>query len=417
MTIKNSGRNWKRYVVVGAMSTMVFIGSAQPVFAADNFFQKIQNSVSSTVDGFYLRYVPGKKPGKLVIKQMVEASKKLKSFESDTTIDVQLMGEGQQIGTAQLKAAGPVIVTEYWNPMTYKQDLKMSGSVSFEGTALSANAEVKMIDGITYAKFNQLPTLPGFSFDQIKNIWMKFDPAAQGVTKEETTFTAEEQQKLQEAFNKMIEASQFSEARSEKKDDVNTYVVDITIPKSAVIDYMMVAGEIERQKMINKAESEDLKAMYENVSPAEMRANYEKMMESVGEIKATVWVERKNYYPKHFEIPLEIRLTDAIVPQVGQADSIQLKINSSTSKFNESFTIEAPADAKDAQEVLMQMSGPTGPTMIMGTPTGVGTGVSGTQQNMYMPNVGTSELPEMTEWQKMQLEQYQKQVEEMEKRN
>lgn len=404
--------NWKKSLIVSAMTAVVFVGSTQPIFAAENFFQRTQRSISNTVDGLYLK-LPGKKPGKLVVKQMSESYKKLKSFESDTTIDIQISGEGQQVGTAQLKLSGPTVVGEFWNPQTYKQEMKVNGNVSFEGTTLSAAAEVKMLDGISYFKITQLPSLPGVNLDQMKNQWVKVDPASQGVNAEETTLTAEQQQKMQAAFLKMLEGSEVSEAKPEKKDNVDVYVVTMTISKPAVVDYIVTATEIQRESMKNAATTEAQKMALENQTPEMTKQSLEKAMEAIGDIRATVWVERKNYYPKHFELPIDVNL-EKVAPGVSQGsatspkvDKLQVKIVADTRKFNESFTITVPEGAEDAETFFQKMMGSSmAPGMVPSS-------VPSSQMNRR-PSTGTSELPEMTEYQRMQLEQYEKELEELE---
>jgi len=415
---------WKKLVIAGVVSSTVFIGSAQPAFAAENFFQKIQHSVSSGLDGFYLKYIPGNKPGKLVVKQMTDSYKNLKSFEDDTAVDVDVIGNGQTLGSAHLKMTGPMVVGEFSNPQSYQQDLKVAGQVSMQGTTLSATADLKMINGVSYLRITQLPGLPGTSFDQVKDKWIKFDPAAtRSATKDTVKWTPEQQQKLQDGFFKMVESAKVSEAKPDKKDGVDVYVITLNVPKQAVVDYVMTLSDTQLQAGAMIAPTKD---------PAESRKNLETAMDAVGDVNLTLWVERNHYYPKHFELPLELDVKKiltaqesstgkAMMPVAQQVDKVNLKIVSDISKFNESFTVTAPDSAEDAQTFFQKVMGPAmmggaaqvpSDTSMMGvnpgivSPTSYPTG----RMPLYRPSVGSSELPQMTDQQKKQLELYQQQT-------
>lgn len=354
--------DWKKSVVAGAMTVSVFVASTSPIFAAENFFQRAQRPFSSAIDGIVLS-LPGSKSGKLVMKRMNESYSKLKSFESETTVDVEILGGGQSVGKAQLKLSGPTVVGEVWNPQSYKQDMKLSGNVSFEGTTLNAAADLRQLDGVTYMRITQMPAIPGASFDQVKNQWIMFDPAAQSGSTEDVQLSAEQQQKMQEAFMKMFESSTVSEAKPEKKNNENVFVMTLTISKPALIEYIKTAAEINQEVMFSAADTPAEQNALAQQSPEKMTQDLENALESIGEIKSTVWVERKNFFPTYFELPLEVDLTKmtegamqgAAVPEV---DRLKLRIVSDTSRFNESFTITAPEGAQDAETFFQSKMGP-----------------------------------------------------------
>lgn len=354
--------HWKKSVVAGAMTLSVFAASTSPIFAAENILQRAQRSFSSAVDGIVLS-LPGKKSGKLVMKRMNESYKDLKSFDSSTTIDIDLLGNGQSVGKAQLNLAGPTIVGEVWNPQTYQQDMKVDGSVSFEGTTLSAAADLRMLDGVTYMRITQLPSIPGFNLDQVKNQWVKMDPAAQGVRANEMKFNAEQQQALQDAFMKMLESSTVSEAKPEKKDGENVFVMTVTISKPALVEYIKTVAEINQDILKNAATTPAEQDALALQSPEKMTQDVERALDSVGEVTSTIWVERKNYFPTYFELPLEVDLTkvagDSLQQGAGtpEVDRLKMSIVSDTRKFNEDFSIDAPSDAQDADVFFQSIMG------------------------------------------------------------
>jgi hypothetical protein len=406
--------SWKKTLIVSAVGISVFGLTASPVFAAENFFQKTQRSFSEGVDRLYLKVIPGDKPGKLVVKQMSTASQKIKSFKGDTNINVEMIGAGKTTGTMSLTASGPTVVGELWNPKSYQQEMALSGQFSMQGTTLSAAADIKMVNGVTYMKINKLPALPGAQLDQLTGTWVKFDPASQGVKTEETKFTPEQTQRMQDAFKKMIESSEAGTAKSEKKDGNNVFVVTLTISKPAVVEYIGTVTEIQREMMEKTADTDEEKAMLRSQDPALAKKNIEEALNAMGDIKATFWVDKGNYFPRHFELPLEIdvkKFTEQsaaakeMLPEAGaqaqQIDMVKVNIVSNATDFNKPFTITAPEGAEDAQIFFSKAMS----TMAPGAATRPG---SATPAMMRTPTTGTSELQDLTPEQKKQLMEYEK---------
>ncbi len=403
----------RKTLIAGTIGITVFGLTASPVFAAENFFQRIQRSFGEKMDRLYLQVIPGDKPGKLVIKQMNAATQNLKSFKDDTAVSVEVIGGGKTMGTASLTASGPTVIGELWNPQSYKQEMSVTGEYSIQGTTLSATADVKMVDGVSYMKINQLPAIPGTQLDKLTGTWIKFDPTSQNPTMEKPQFTPEQMQKLQDAFKKMIESADAGTAKPDKKDGHNVFVVTVTVSKPAVVEYVGTVLEVQKEVMAKAAKTEQAKAMIENQDQAAVKKSVEEALNAVGDIKATFWVDKGNYYLRHFELPLEVDvqklIAQAKAAKGGMADTptpanvpdtVKINMVANATDFNQQFTIAAPDNAEDAQTFFTKMMSTMAPPTVAPT--------LPTRSMMRAPTVGTSELPELTPAEKKQLMEYQK---------
>lgn len=394
----------KKAVVAGSMVVTLFGVTAQPVFAAESFFQKVQNAITAPFEKLYLQLIPGDKSGKLVLKQMGLASQKLKSFDSTTTVNAEFLNGSTTVGSASFSAAGPTVMGEVWNPETYTQEQVITATLNLEDLNLDATANLKLIDGTTYLQLTQLPDMNGANLDGLLNTWVKFDPATTSATttgsSADTAVSPQELAQMQEAFYKMINTSEVSTATVEKKDGGDVYVMTVTASKEAIAEYLNTIHQIENKEL-------------DGLSQADTAG----MLANLGEIKATLWVDKASFYPRHFELPLvintsnlmdtqaaEINPTIAAVP-VESLTEVRVNIVSDMSKYNQSFTITAPEGAEDSQVFFTKvmgafMPGLSGFMMPQGTdvmPTG----------GYRPPTVGTTELPAMTPEQRQALEQYE----------
>lgn len=393
--------NSKKAVLGVALVGLLFVSSTHQTFAAENIFQRVQKSVSSKVDNLYLRFVPGKKSGKLVLKQMSESYKTLKSFESDTTLDAQVTGEGKTLATAKLNMVGVTKLDDVWNPQTYSQEVKVTGNVAFEGTTLSAIADMKMIDGVTYVMVSQLPALPGFPSENFKNTWIKVTPEKANEATSMVEPTAEQKQKMQDALMKLLESAQVSDAVSEKKDGENVFLLELTLSKPTLVEYFMTVTEVQKEIMVAAATTEEEKEMITRPSGIDEKANLQAALDYVGDLKMKLWVERSHYYPTYFEMPLTvdakrvIQLNASPNPTLSNIEKANITITSDMRKFNEPVNVVAPEGAQDIQSLMGKMMGVPSDAAMVAPPA-----------QIRKPTVGTSELPELTDWQKQQLDMY-----------
>lgn len=410
----------RKTLIAGAVGIAVFGLTAQPVLAAGNIFQQVQQSITGQFEKLYLQIIPGDKPGKLVLRQVGLASQNLKSFDGKTSIQVTAAGTTDSVGTATLTISGPTVMGQVWDTKSYKQDVNVTGSLSYNGKSYEAAANLRMVDGVTYLQVTQMPELSGVSLKDIQNTWVKFEPLQATASANAKTWTPEQQAKLQDAFYKMLNSSDVSPAKVEKKDGNDVYVLIATISKPALAEYFTA---------IRQLETETLEKNGESAAAAMTPADTEKMLANVGEIKATFWIDKSSFFPRHMELPLTIdvkkaaadeNMTDTLpktIP-VDSVESLDLKITSDLSKHNQSFTIVAPEGAEDSRVFFTKIMGifmpglsGMGGTGSMMLPTGTlpsGAMMPKTGVPTYrMPNVGSTELPTMSPEQLKALQQYE----------
>ncbi len=367
----------------------------RPAYAAENIFQKFTQSLSSRLERVTLM-LPGNKPGSAVMKQAAMASEKLKTAEMNTVMIVDLLKQDKSLANLKLTITGPFEVTDVYNPQTYKQSFAFSGEATMQGTTMRASGDVRMTNDMLYFKINEAPALPFFNFDQINGKWLKTEnkkSEEKSNGNSSATLSPDQQAKMKQAYTDLIRKAEFSQAKKETKNGHKVFVVDAVFPKQAVLDYVKAVMEIAKE---NKGESsEDMTAANEA-----SQKNVEKVMNNVGDIKATVWVDRSSYYVRHVELPLLYTLekpaagkavTDTSNPFAGlqDAEQVRLSLIMDFDKFDQPVTFEEPKDAQDAQEVFQQMMGAQMP------------------KNSQFGE-GTSELPNLTPAQKAELQRLQK---------
>ena len=412
-----------RNAVVGGMGAfLLFASVARPAFAAENIFQQLQQTITGQLERLYLQFIPGEKSGKMVLKQMGLATQSLKSFQGRTTIELKALSAQQSVGEATLELAGPTVVGQVWDPTSYTQDLSVKGSLTYQGKSLQASANLRMVDGVTYLQLRELPDMNGADPSNPINTWVKFEPIpASGSAQDSSSqWSAEQQARVQAAFYQMLDNSEVSSARVEKKDGGDVYVFTATLSKTALAEYLTTLRQVEAESESSEANALD---------PADLRAQTEQMLSNIGEITATFWVDKSRFYPRHFELPLEINVLQARENEgegsagltqalpVNDVDTLTIFISSDMTNYNESYLITTPENAEDSRVFFTKIMGAFMPGLSgMIPPLESQTPGSSMMQLISprpdvpedrLPTVGTTELPSMSPEQKKALEQYE----------
>jgi hypothetical protein len=369
----------------------VFFISVQPSFAAENqnFFQRIQSSISNTTQRLYLM-LPGDKPGIAVLNQAAQAFPRLQSEYMSTDIAVDIQKENQSLGNVKFHADGPVKINQPSN----QQEQHLTGSFTMQGTTMLADANVKATEKKIYLKLNEVPVLPYINLVDLKGRWLSFETSPTKTTP--NTWTDAQKQEFQDANMVLIKNSEVSSAQKATKDDHAVYVVNITIPKPALVEYIDAVQKIQAQNPTDET------------TPApdttSSRAAIQKILDSVSEVKATLWIDRGNFFVRHFELPLVYtKPADVVESAVSESNpfanltqfqTLKLSLVMNFDQFNAPAVFEEPTDAEDGQQVLQRFVNPGA--------------MSGTAPLKTAPTVNPSELPNLTPQQRMQLEQYSK---------
>lgn len=395
-------------------SLAFFVLSVQPSFAADgsssnpfqNFLQKIQSSISNTTQRLYLM-LPGSKPGDMIMNQAVHASAQLQSekMAADFTVDVQ--GNDQSLANVKLHADGPIKMNQITDPESYRQDLHVTGAFTMQGTTMQADANIKMAGERVYIQLNEVPIVPFVNLADLKGHWLS-TTGAKAPASETATWTDAQKQALQQANTDLLKKATFSSAQKATKDDHAVYVFDVTLPKQAVIEYLVALQEMKKQ---GTSASND--ALMEDASIS--RDSIAKSLNDVSELKVTLWVDQKSFFIRHVELPLVYtKPSDMSVAPTGGSplaglaafQTAKVSLIMSFDQFNEPVNFEEPTDAEDLQQAVQKLMGLSMPVSPMGT---TGKPTIPTPEQIKMPaGINPSELPTLTPQQKLQLEQYSK---------
>jgi hypothetical protein len=389
----------KKVLFLTLLVMSLFAVSAQPSFAAENasgnifqnFFQKVQTTVSNTAQRVFLM-LPGDKPGSVVLNQAAQAATQIKTEEVAADVSVNIQSEDQSLANIKVHVDGPIEINDQKDQQLH-QDLHLTGVFSMQGTSMQADANLKMADKKIYFKLNEVPVLPYIDVSDLKGKWLSVDTtnASKKTSASTTAWTEEQKHAFQQANTDLLKKSQISSAKKEKKDDHQVYVVDVTLPKDALIAYAEAVQKIQAQSQTESDEPRDVASSQETLHT---------ILQGVDEIKTTLWVDRGTFFIRHVELPLvytkpadtaelPVDRTNPLA-NLAKFQTLKISIMMTFDKFNVPLKFEEPTDAEDAQQAFQKIMG--------GSATGAG-----------MPSgINPSELPSLTPQQKMQLEQFNK---------
>lgn len=386
----------KKILLVSFLFLSCFVLFPQPSFAAESptvvqkiqsIFQNATQRVSNISQRLYLSLIPGEKPGSLVMNQAAQAMTQLQTAQVNTDISVDLQNNNQSQANFKVHADGPVKLTAPTDPQQYQQDLHITGAFSVQGTTMQADANLKMTNQKIYLQLNQVPVLPYINLADLKGRWLSADIPASTTP---MTWTETQKEQLQQAYADLLKKSQFSSAQKATKDDHAVYVLDVTVPKAALLDYVEQVQKIQAQNQTDQNSG--------NTQMVSSRETMSQMLESFSEVKATLWVDRSTFFIRHIELPLvytkPVGQVNTMVADtsplasLAQFQSLHIAVVMNLDKFNQPVAFEAPANAEDAQQVLQNL---------------MGTSLTGSKS--AKPVVPT-ELPTLTPQQQKMLEQY-----------
>lgn len=303
---------------------------AKPTFAAGTFFQSVSSAFTATLYKIYFLF-PGNKSGKIVFAHSLDAMQRVQSFQVTCLSLADLKSSGVTAASLKVLAQGPVRMESFFNPQSYTQALTVSADAMVQGKAFRFQAETRTVDKTFYLKWNELPMLPSLDLSTIKGGWLKFPQS--------TSFMAqpsvESQQKMTDAFTELIHDSQFSSAKKDMKNGHAVYVVSMTVPKAALSHYMTSVSPNSSSKMTQ-------------------------LLNNLGDINGTLWIDRDSFYIRHVELPVvytlvkkssdPTTLVNATDPfsSLRNIDSVKMTVLADFDSFNTPVQVDAPAQPQDA---------------------------------------------------------------------
>ncbi len=376
----------KKFSISFLVAVFLFLVSFSPAHAEENFFQKFTHQLQSGFQRVYLM-LPGDKPGDVVLQQTVDAAKNIKTAQTKASASVDFLQADQNLANVKVNIEGPVEINSIYDPQSYKQDLKVSGEATMQGTSMKASADVKLTGSLVYFRLNELPVIPFFNFDELKGKWLKSEVKAR---KADAQLTQAQQDQFMQAYTKLFQSSKLSSAQKTTKNDHNVYVLDINIPKAALAEYLDTVNKIQTSNT-------------DVVQTDEMKKDFSKVLDNIGDLKVTLWIDQSSFFVRHIEMPISYipekqanpGMAGTPLSALSQADKVNVLVTVDMDQFNAPITFEEPKDAEDAQQAFQKMMGGT---------TGVKPPVD-LQPQTPTPTT-PAELPGLTPAQKALLEKY-----------
>jgi len=351
--------SFKKSTMVGGLLAVVLLASsATPVFAQEeNFFSRVTNSVSNGLQRVWLSF-PGSKDGKAVMQQSLVAMEDVTSMQ--TEIDLGITTDGSSPVEATFGMSGPVNY-QFNAPQSIeevRQELSMAGSVTFDGTSFSTDADLKIIGTDVYIRFNQLPSLPVFSLAEVTDQWLLIDETAAGTTAIESPeaidseLTEEELQQLYEAGLQFWQQADFSKATRQDYNGNKVWAVTTVHTEEQMIDLLRRVNEITQDQ-----DQESFERSLEGVR---------NFFDAVGQIEVTSYIDRGSYFYRGGENTLMVPIEELAGSETERsnvtgitqdAQNVTIETSFSFDQFNQEFTVEEPTEYRSFSEVLGEALG------------------------------------------------------------
>ncbi len=372
----------KKIFIAAAVLFLVLSIGARSTFAAENIFQRTFNSIGNSVQRFYLRWIPGSKPGDAVMRQALAAMQEVKTAQVSSEIGGDLLHDDQPQGSFKVTVTGPAQLQPKTGEEQSKQELSLTGDFTLQGTTLHMAADTKVVGNTFYFKLNQVPALPNVDLSSITGKWYK--TTSETATGSAQTLTAEQKAQLQDAMNKLWSSAKASESRPDTLDGHDVFIVDVVFPRTAIQEYLNTAVSI--QSSTNPDQSPDVTSRIQEV--------LQKNSDRVGDVSGKLWIDRSSFYLRQLSMPIVYNMpaqeseTTSFAPlaALSHVNKVNLLIKAHFDNFDEPIQFVEPTDALDAKEAFAASFGK------MMTP-----GMTSSE--------GTSELPTLTPAQRLQLQQ------------
>lgn len=322
--------------------------TAQAQNSSNGFsFQSVFESIKNQTQRFYLRVVPGPKSGQAVLQQSLVEMEKTDTFQLNSDVQVNLVYADNSVEQLTSNITGPVQVTNIYEPDQYQLQLVAEGFFAPSGQPKTeenrAAAEMITHGGDSYLKIHALPSLGGdFELPELTDQWIVFNET---IEQAEVEISPEEEQQLQAASVDLLKNAQVSEANKENRDGVDVFVINVTLPDEALLNYLDQVSQIT---------GGDVEQNFDREQTAQLLAESDT-------ITATVWIDRGSFHLRHLESRLgfageTIAVADPL-SSTQRLNRVEVNLVVNMTDFNQPVEITAPEGARQFEEVMGEMMG------------------------------------------------------------
>ena len=343
-------------LVLGTTVALTLPTTAQAQgFQPRKFLTGLRDRIANGTQRLYLRAVPGDKDAKAVMKQSLVATDNVTSLNFNMTVDGSAMKAGESMGSFSFNMNGPMQSNGWYNLDDVKQQWNISGRVQVEGVQVSGAGEMIM-DGqdMMYFRLTEIPA-PLAQYQQLKNKWMSADLTATQTDQEE--MTPEQQERLKQATHKLYEDTVVGNARKEKWEGINVFVIDQEYTTDDLMAYIKVIDSITAEQMENG-----------QTMTSDQEEMMRKVLDAMAPFKSTTRIERSTFYMRQAEAPLKLNIREFAETMSGTEmtdaefgattpDEVEMKMSMTFDKYNEPVEITIPSDARPAEEVMQELMG------------------------------------------------------------
>ncbi len=369
------------------ISFFLLLSSASGASAFENPFKDIKEKVSDGLTSLYLK-LPGSKPGDVVLRESIEAMEEVSSLDSKTEVELIMKDQDEmETGNINLVISGTSAFDDVYNPDSLKQDVNIDGSFEVEGIGMSANVDLKTDGETLYFKVNQLPALPFFDTKAIQDKWF-ITRAQEETAVDSTDASLENEEELKQAWIEFRDGVDIGQAEKQDLDGVGVFYLQVKMSDEVLKDYIVSTAQIEGGESFDREKTEK---------------EVQGVLDAMDDINVELWIDRSTYYMRKVSFQTKVNLTEIEDFDTSQVDPQMLSIMevqaiTTMDKFNDEFEFVVPEEALDFESYFYQfmMNGGSFDQSVLGA---------------FAEE--PAELPELSPREKMLLEQYGVEVEEV----
>lgn len=297
-----------------------------------------------------------------VLAKMAQQTKEIKTLHSKTTFEIDIKNENEFKINGDFEGDNDAT-----NPDKPKTSAKFNLNVAAEGMQFSLAGEAKALDETSYFKFTTIPAMPmlepffaimGIDLQKLKNQWIKFDkesfqeaftdllpPDVRGKIEEERKKQTERQKELMKKIEELVVNKNFFIVKAELPDEKINGVKNY--------HYLVALNNEEVKKLIPEILKIGGKSDESPFDPFDIeetfKEKFDEFLSKVGEIKADVWIGKKDLYLYKLRLEKEI---DASQFDAKEKGMVKIKFLTEMSNFNKPVEISEPPEFKTFKEIF-----------------------------------------------------------------
>lgn len=265
-----------------------------------------------------------------VVAKMVEKMKTIKTLGADINLAIENQDKNSLLISLKMNR------NQKEDPI--RQSLGFIASIKQKNDSISLSGESIVVGENGYIRINEVPLILASFLGSMQNQWFRYNQDEETNESNKKSFA-----QLQEIFKNSQWYIIEKELKDEKVNNITTYHYLVSVNRSAIekalAEYIKQSQEdIKNHPSFGEINFEDLSSSI-----------LEKTFDQIGEIKAEIWIGKKDYYLRKVQMQKTFNAQSLNIPT---DDVLNLSAEIIFSEFNQEFNIEEPKEFKDLKDVF-----------------------------------------------------------------